>query len=100
MASNNNAAFIDFVYFLKGKVDLEHEETDRACLMPEHFNDVNCQKTLLPLYFFLTHEKESKMPVAQMKRRFVVAQSSFETSARPSSRRSLSPSPVTRGGIP
>ena len=55
---SNNAAFVNFFCFLKGVDDSEHEEVDRACLLLELFNDPNSQKTMLPLYFFLTREKE------------------------------------------
>ena len=100
MAINSNAIFFKFVCFSKGKEDPEHEEVDRACLSQELFKDPICQKTLLPLYFFLTREKENKMTVAEMKRPSGVALISFKKSARPSTRRSLFPSPVTRGRIP
>ena len=68
--ASNEATLVDFVCFLKGVEDPEHEEVDRACLSEELFKDGNSQKTVLPLYFFLTREKDSKMTIVQMKKSF------------------------------
>lgn len=61
MESNNSNIFFDFPSFLKEDGDLEHEEIDKACLSHELFQDSNCLKPLLPLYFFLTRNREEKM---------------------------------------
>ena len=70
MESNNSNIFFDFPSFLKEDGDLEHEEIDKACLSHELFQDSNCLKTLLPLYFFLTRNGEEKMSVAKLKKTF------------------------------
>ena len=70
MESNNTNLFFDFPSFWKEDGDLEHEEIDKACLTPELFQDSNCLKTLLPLYFFLTRNREEKMSVAKLKKTF------------------------------
>ena len=61
MSNTHNTTFLDYAAFLRGVRDANHEDVDRACLSQEHFEDGKCQKSLLPLYFFLTREKESKM---------------------------------------
>ena len=69
MGDDNND-FLDFAQFLKGARDQEHEETDRSCLTDEHFKDCECQRRVLPLYFFLTRMKRRKTSVAEMKKQF------------------------------
>ena len=70
MTNINNATFLDYAGFLKGSGQVGHEDVDRACLSREHFENIKCLKSLLPLYFFLTREKEKKMTVAEMKKTF------------------------------
>ena len=70
MEGSATTMFFAFTSFMKGKRDAEYEEVDGACLTPELFEDTNCHKTLLPLYFFLTRNKGKKMPVARMKKTF------------------------------
>ena len=67
---DDNDHFLDYNKFLKGEKDREHEETDRLCLTDEHFNDCECQRRVLPLYFFLARMKETKMSVEVMKKQF------------------------------
>ena len=62
--------FFGFVRFLKGQRDPDHEETDGACLSREMFKSDDCQKSVLPLNYFLTRNKEQKMSIDQMKKRF------------------------------
>ena len=95
----NNATFVDFVCFLKGEEDSEHEEVDWACLSHEHFNNANSQKTVLPLYFFLTREKERKMTVAQMKKSFRCGAEIIQKVRKAIVEKKPLPTPVTRRGI-
>ena len=66
--SNDN--FFGFVRFLKGKCDQQRDELDSACLSQEMFKNEGYQRTVLPLYYFLTRNDDKKMSIDQMKRSF------------------------------
>ena len=66
----DNDLFFGYVRFLKGQRDPEHEEADSACLSREMFKSDDCQRTVLPLFYFLTRSPEQKLSIHKMKRRF------------------------------
>ena len=70
MENDKNTPFLNFASFMKETPDEEFDEIDRACLSHELFEDVDCLKNVLPLYFFLTRNRDSKMPIAELKKRF------------------------------
>lgn len=70
MANANDASFLDFASFLKEKPDEAFSEVDQACLSNELFKDARCQRSILPLYFFLTRRAECRMTVRELKKRF------------------------------
>ena len=71
MTTNDpNKIFFDFVNFLKGNEDVGFEEVDRACLSNQLFQETESRTKILPLYFFLTRNAQTKMTIAQMKKQF------------------------------
>ena len=63
MPDDDLTAFFLFTRFLKQPGEGEFEEIDTACLYEELFQSPECQRNVLPLYFFLTRNKERKMSV-------------------------------------
>ena len=70
MTNDSDKSFFDFARFLKEKGDEAFHEVDGACLSPELFANPECQKSIQPLYFFLTRRGESGMTVREMKKTF------------------------------
>ena len=70
MANDNDASFLDFARFLKEKPDERFREVDEACLSHALFQDPRCQRSILPLYFFMTRMGERRMSVRELKKRF------------------------------
>ena len=61
MTHDQASLFFNFLCFLKERSDGEFADVDRACLYIDLFKDVECLTKVLPLYFFLTREKEAKV---------------------------------------
>ena len=70
MSNNSDRSLFDFTRFLKEKGDDAFREVDDACLSPELFANPESQRSILPLYFFLTRRGESGMTVRELKKEF------------------------------
>ena len=70
MTAESDGSFLQFARFLKEKEDTTFQEVDRACLSRDLFEDANSQRSVLPLYFFLTRRAECRMSVRQLKKAF------------------------------
>ena len=70
MSCDELTAFFEFTRFLKEKSDDEYDEIDRSCLFDELFQSPECQRKVLPLYFFLTRNHDRQMSVRECKKRF------------------------------
>ena len=70
MSNDDLTASFQFTRFLKQPGEGEFEETDAACLHEELFQSPACQRNVLPLYFFLTRNKERTMSVRELEKRF------------------------------
>ena len=70
MDNDKNTNLLDYVSFVKEIPDEEFEEVDRACLSHELFQDADSLRTVIPLYFFLTRNRELHVPVVELKKRF------------------------------
>ena len=68
--ASDDGGFFDNTRFLRGDPDPRFQEIDRACLFPELFQNVECQRKVLPLYFFLTRNPNVKMSQDKMKKQF------------------------------
>ena len=65
--------FLEYTRFIHGEKSPEFEEVDSACLTAELLKDPDCQRTVVPLYFYLTRNKGPRMSFASMKRHSNVA---------------------------
>ena len=70
MQNDQIPTFLCFASFMKERPDQEFDEIDRACLRHELFQDVDCVKNVLPLFFFLTRNRHCKTPIIELKRDF------------------------------
>ena len=70
MTNNSDVSFLQFARFLKEKEDTTFQEVDRSRLSRDLFEDANPQRSVLPLYFFLTRGAECWMSVRQLKKAF------------------------------
>ena len=70
MAKDGDSTLFNFASFLKEKEDEAFQEVDQACLSHQLFEDPECQRTILPLYFFLTRRAECRMSIRALKKSF------------------------------
>ena len=70
MANDNDSTFLNFASFLKERVDEAFQEVDQARLSHELFADPDSQRSILPLYFFLTRREGCRLTVRDLKKKF------------------------------
>ena len=75
MSHDDNFNFFDFTRFLKRAPDPDHQEIDNACLSDQLFEDCECQRKVLPLFFFLTRCGDNQMSIAELKSALIMGQS-------------------------